>query len=221
MPELYDIVLEEVSLVDAGDNPEAHVVFFKRRAGQSPEDLSDERIAALVSKALAEDGDSPVTTFRKESMTVNPLARESGTQTIDRTRSEFLPDGREIRTTESMEVSTSMDVVEIATSEAETLMRAQPGKYANIAAARNAVWEGRPDLAKAYQELPAEAAQHRTDMPASAAPVVKGQSTIDKATAEAQKLVTAGTFKSIGAARSHVWETRPDLRDEYQEARAS
>ena len=55
MPELFDIVLEEVSLVDAGDNQEAHVVFFKRHA-QDPDALSDERMEELVKAALEEDG---------------------------------------------------------------------------------------------------------------------------------------------------------------------
>lgn len=58
MPELYDIELDEVSLVDAGDNPEAHVVFFKRHVQKDGEELTEEEaasIAAAVAEALASD----------------------------------------------------------------------------------------------------------------------------------------------------------------------
>lgn len=170
---------------------------------------------AGVGKAAA-----PASMRKEQGMTERQLASETNSQTVDRERREFVGDGREIVTRESVEVHSSLDVVEIATEEAETLMRREPGKYPNIAAARNQVWETRPDLQKAYRDLPAESARHRNDVPADT-PVLKGQGVIDKATAAAQQLVAAGTFKSLASARSHVWETRPDLADEYQKARAS
>lgn len=106
----------------------------------------------------------------------------------------------------------SSDVLAAATAEATKLMKAHPEKYPNVVAARAQVWRDRPDLAEAMQTLPADTPT------APEKPVQKGQSAIDRATAEARQLMKMhpDRFPSEVAARAYVWKTDPDLAAAYQ-----
>lgn len=98
-----------------------------------------------------------------------------------------------------------------ATRQAETLMKNDPGKFADIATARAEVWRRRPDLAERYQQLPPEAAS----LAARTEPVVKGAGVIREVEQAAADLRKADPSISPAQAKARVWQEWDDLRDRY------
>lgn len=194
MPILYDIELDEVSLVDAGDNPEANVVFYK---GRRLEHGSDEWIAVQTKLALANDGETP-------------LSEETSTHTTATERREHLGDGRTITSREVSTMTTRQEVVEAVEQEAAQVRQEEPDLSLSLAKMR--AWERRPDLQKQYQELPVETA------PVVSPPVLKGSDAYGKIDAAAAELRKREPNLSPSAARTRVFEERPELAAEYNAA---
>lgn len=138
--DLYDLQLEEVSVVDAGDNPGAHITLFKR-ANDTPPETSDGDgwLESLVSDIIAEEQGEPpataTTTTTKGKMTTSPTTKESTTRPVS-------------------------EIMAEADRERAELKRLHPDRPE--AALRQLVWETRPELREEAREASSrEAAEHR------------------------------------------------------------
>lgn len=190
---LTNLKLDEVSLVDVGDNPGAVVVFAKNAddgagdddAGITEQEIDaiiEEVLAASITEELAEITAEEGTTKRREQMTTTPVLKTRG------------------------------DVLAAATARARELMKQKPDELDDLAAARALVWREDRRLAELYEELPE--APPAVEEP----PVQKGAGVlalVDREVAELRKMHPA---MPESEARTKVWKMRPDLADQYEAA---
>lgn len=102
------------------------------------------------------------------------------------------------------------DVIAAATAKAEDIRKAEPGL--SVEAARARVWADNPDLAARYTELPADP----TDKGAET--IQKGADALAKVSTAAADLRRRDPSLTMAKARIQVWDTHPELADEYRAA---
>jgi hypothetical protein len=116
--------------------------------------------------------------------------------------------GATTMSTTSTKYTDKQQVLEEANRLAKELMAKDPSL--SLAAARAKVWEQNPDLAQAYRDLP------KGPEVKVAGAVRKGDSTLREVREKAQELRKADPELSPVQARMRVWETHPELAEEYE-----
>jgi hypothetical protein len=201
--DLYDLELEEVSFVDMGDNPGAHILLYKRKADGQP----DEQVAAFSRGQYADP--------------------EMVRALIDEVAGEGSSAGAETKRGLMTQFSKSDDVVARIAKIAEEKVANASGEL-TIAGARMEAWFENPELQERYQELRVAEAQQVADtmkrrspgmMAAPTEEVAKRQAgPLAKHQAAVDELRKADPRMPLTEARRLAWEQNPGLYEEYRAA---
>lgn len=200
--DLYDLELEEVSFVDAGDNPGARVLLYKRRGAGAP----DEQVAAFARGQYADP--------EMVRELIDEVAGEAGTATR-----------KESMTTQFTKTA---DVVAAVHKQAEERVANAAAGELSISQARVEVWLENPALAERYQQLRVQEAAEVADamkhqpggmMAAPAESVQKAQATVlQKHQAAVDELRKLYPHESVVELRNRAWREHPELYEEYRRA---
>ena len=123
----------------------------------------------------------------------------------------------------STTMSKQADVLAAHAGQVLELAKHHPDK--GEAELRRMAWETRPDLQRRWNELPAEGRSAAAVAPgagaAGAPQVQKGADVLQKHAAAVAQLRTLHPEKPERELRKLAWESRPDLRREYNAAQGS
>jgi tRNA(Glu) U13 pseudouridine synthase TruD len=177
-------------------------VAVRARINEAIQADDEENLQRFVKAAQA--GNIPLSDTKEAVRVINGVLRDHGgpVKTKKKGATTMSTSGATTKYTDKQQV------LEEANRLAKELMAKDPSL--SLAAARAKVWEQNPDLAQAYRDLP------KGPEVKVAGAVRKGDSSLREVREKAQELRKADPELSPVQARMRVWETHPELAEEYE-----